>query len=85
MSQEEVICVVCANQFTLLPTKPGYANTCPACSPRASQGKGIVAQRPSTRKRKTLNEEIRDARVKSNAARRKLNALILGKPPEKEN
>lgn len=32
-------CVVCGEEFTLRPGKPGYANRCPACSePDAETG-----------------------------------------------
>lgn len=34
----ERVCAKCGAKFVLLPGKPGYANWCPACSPKYEKG-----------------------------------------------
>jgi len=72
----EKTCVSCGKRFTLLPTKPGLANTCPQCS--APQVESESIERKARKKRqKTTNELIADAerKVRRNA---KMRELILG-------
>ena len=84
MSPSERTCVLCGKLFTLLPNKPGLVNNCPTCSTPYSQLTEIVERKPRTKRTKTLNEEIRDIRVRRNA-RQKINDVIFGKPETKDN
>ena len=55
-------CVVCGEEFELLPGKPGFANRCPACSEPAAEEK--------TDKR-AMSAEERKAESEANEERRK--------------
>ena len=54
-------CVVCSEQFELLPNKPGFANRCPSCSePESAEPAAkdhLVAD--SRKVERELNEERR--------------------------
>lgn len=84
MSPSERTCVLCGKLFTLLPNKPGLVNNCPTCSTPYSQLTEIVERKPRTKRMKTLNEEIRDIRVRRNARQKRLD-IILGKSGAKDD
>jgi DNA-directed RNA polymerase subunit RPC12/RpoP len=63
MPLPEKTCVSCGKRFTLLPSKPGLARTCPQCSTPPVRTE-VVDRSPTTRRQKTTNELVADAERK---------------------
>jgi DNA-directed RNA polymerase subunit RPC12/RpoP len=59
MPLPERVCVECGKQFTLLPKKPGLANTCPQCSVPVPETE-MVERKPRRKREKTADEIISD-------------------------
>ncbi len=59
----EITCIACGERFTLLPTKPGLATTCPQCSAPPVE-RDPPERKPRKKRQKTVNEVIRDHEVK---------------------
>lgn len=60
MPLAEKTCVSCGKLFTLLPNKPGLANTCPQCSAPPARIE-VIERKPRQKRRKTTNELAADA------------------------
>jgi hypothetical protein len=60
------ICVICSEEFELLPGKPGFANRCPTCSepesaePVAESSPAVIASKADRELNEARRRTIRD-------------------------